>query len=83
MLEELVEPVEIEVECVGGETVGLRLGHDELPRVVAVGNEAAPQNRNERLNRSRDVVRRPAIPDQLGDPVNRDVMAPCSEQGLE
>ena len=73
-LEQLVETVEIEVDRIAGEAVGLRLGDDELPCAGAVGNKAAAQNGNERLNRRRDVVRALGIPDQVRDPVDGDLV---------
>ena len=72
-LEQLVETVEIEVDRIGGEAVGLRLRDDELPCAGAVGNKAAAQNGHERLNRRRDVVRALGIPDQVRDPVDGDL----------
>src|SRR5262249_6973917 len=81
-LEQLVEPVEVDHDEIGRESVRLRLGHDERPRPISIWVEIAAQARDERLQRTHGVLRPLGTPDQLGEPVGCDAMATRREQKL-
>ena len=81
-LQQLVEAVEVERNELGGEAVRLRLRDDELACPFPIRGEVAAKHGDERLERTGDVLRPIATPDELGQAVGGHTMAARREQDL-
>ena len=82
-LNELVEPVEIEFDEIGRETVRLLLGDNELPGSIAIRDEMPAKDGDEGLDGCGIVFGPPLTPDQLGDPVGRNTVPSGCEEDFE
>jgi hypothetical protein len=81
-LEELIEAVEIQLDKIGGEAIGLCFGNDELARPVTVRRETPPQHRDERLQRPGRILGLLISPEKVGEPIRRDAVSTRGEQDL-
>src|ERR1700757_1676319 len=82
-LEQLIEAVEIQRDKIGGKAIGPRFSDDELARPVAVRRETPPEHRDERLQRSRWILRLLISPEQVREPIRRDAVSARGEQDLQ
>jgi hypothetical protein len=82
-LEQLVEPIEIEVDEIGREAIRLCLGDHELTRPLAVRSEVAAENGDECLERAGGVLWQLFSPKEVGEAIGRHTVPACGQQDLE
>ena len=82
-LDQGVEAIEVEIDEIGGEPIGLALGEHERPAAAAVRDEVPAQDGDEGLQRAGRVLGQLLAPEQLREALGRDAVAARREQDLE